>query len=237
MFQSFCLHIITSITNRQNCFCINLTSYNGIKISLPLWKNLTQHHGSDIPHRILKGLNHSLKNFKCFTTSHLSNSLSLDICLILIFCYLNNIVINFSGHVSICKKFSQDVYIVVNVAVFRTFQFTAAAAKSLQSCPTLCDPIDGSPLGSAFLGFSRQEHWSGLPFPSPMHESEVAQSCLTLRDPMDCSQPGSSVHRIFQARVLEWVAIAFSVPIYRIPLNYSSKYWYQSTTFILINPW
>ena len=46
----------------------------------------------------------------------------------------------------------------------------AAAAKSLQSCLTLCDPIDGSPPGS--LGFSRQEHWSGLPFPSPMHESE-----------------------------------------------------------------
>ena len=39
-------------------------------------------------------------------------------------------------------------------------------------------------------------------------ESEAAQSCLTLRDPMDCSLPGSSVHGIFQARVLEWVAIA-----------------------------
>ena len=48
----------------------------------------------------------------------------------------------------------------------------AAAAKSLQSCPTLCDPVDGSPSGSPSLGFSRQEHWSGLPFPSPMHESE-----------------------------------------------------------------
>ena len=60
------------------------------------------------------------------------------------------------------------------------------------------------------LGFSRQEHWSGLPFPSPMCESEVVQSCPTLRDPMDCSPPGSSVHRIFQARVLEWGAIAFS---------------------------
>ena len=45
-----------------------------------------------------------------------------------------------------------------------------------------------------------------------MHESEseVPQSCLTLRNPMDCSQPGSSVHGIFQARVLEWGAIAFS---------------------------
>ena len=64
------------------------------------------------------------------------------------------------------------------------------------------------------LGFSRQEHWSGLPFPSPVHErkseSEVAQSCPTLSDPMDCSPLGSSVHGIFQARVLEWGAIAFS---------------------------
>ena len=41
-------------------------------------------------------------------------------------------------------------------------------------------------------------------------ESEVAQSCLTLHDPMDCSLPGSSVHGIFQARVVEWGAIAFS---------------------------
>ena len=40
----------------------------------------------------------------------------------------------------------------------------AAAAKSLQSCLTLCDPRDGSPPGSPSLGFSRQEHWSGLPF-------------------------------------------------------------------------
>ena len=43
-------------------------------------------------------------------------------------------------------------------------------------------------------------------------EREVAQSCPTLRDPMDCSLPGSSVHGIFQARVLEWVASAFSTP-------------------------
>ena len=44
-------------------------------------------------------------------------------------------------------------------------------------------------------------------------ESEVAQSCPTLHNPMDCSLPGSSVHGIFQARVLEWVAIAFSTEI------------------------
>ena len=48
----------------------------------------------------------------------------------------------------------------------------AAASKSLQSCPTLCDPIDDSHQAPPSLGFSRQEHWSGLPFPSPMHESE-----------------------------------------------------------------
>ena len=70
------------------------------------------------------------------------------------------------------------------------------------------------------LGFPRQEHWSGLPFPSPMHESEsereVAQSCPTLSDPMDCSPPGSSVHGIVQARVLEWGAIAFSVYMAKI---------------------
>ena len=60
------------------------------------------------------------------------------------------------------------------------------------------------------LGFSRQEHGSGLPFPSPMRESEVAQLCPTLSDPMDCSLPGSSAHGIFQARVLEWGAVAFS---------------------------
>ena len=74
---------------------------------------------------------------------------------------------------------------------------------------------------SPSLGFSRQEHWSGLPFPFPVRklekfqskvksESEVAQSRPTLSDPMDCSPPGSSVHVIFQARVLEWGAIAFS---------------------------
>ena len=48
-------------------------------------------------------------------------------------------------------------------------------------------------------------------------EREVTQACLTLSDPMDCSLPGSSIHGIFHARVLEWVAIAFSA-------NYT-RYW------------
>ena len=48
----------------------------------------------------------------------------------------------------------------------------AAATKSLQSCLTLCDPIDGSPPGFPVPGILQAKHWSGLPFPSPMHESE-----------------------------------------------------------------
>jgi len=93
------------------------------------------------------------------------------------------------------------------------------------------------------IEFSRQECWSGLPYPSPgdlpypamepgsltfgadsllsvspgmpqpnPSESEVTQSCPTLNDPMDCSLPGSSIHGILQAKVLEWGAIAFSDP-------------------------
>ena len=78
---------------------------------------------------------------------------------------------------------------------------------------TLCDPIDSSPPGSPVPGFSRQEHWSGLPFPSPMHEceSEVTQLYPTLSNPMDCSLPGFSVHGILQARNLEQVAISSSM--------------------------
>ena len=62
-----------------------------------------------------------------------------------------------------CKRVRRDLV---------TKQQAAAAAKSLQSCPTLCDPIDGSHQAPPSLGFSRQEHWSGLPFPSPMNERE-----------------------------------------------------------------
>ena len=102
--------------------------------------------------------------------------------------------------------------ILVQGPIFRS---TAAAAKSLQSCPTLCDPRDGSPtrlprpwdslgkntgVGCHFL----------LQCIKVKSEREVAQSCPTLSDPMDCSPPGSSVHGIFQARILEWGAIAFS---------------------------
>ena len=90
----------------------------------------------------------------------------------------------------------------------------AAAAKSLQSCPTLQphrwqptrlprpwdSPGKNTGVGCHFL----------LQCMKVKSESEVAQSCPTLSDPMNCSPPGSSVHGIFQAGVLEWGATAFS---------------------------
>ena len=92
---------------------------------------------------------------------------------------------------------------------------TAAAAKSLQWCPTLYDPIDGTPPGYPRPWDSPGKNTGVgchflLQYMKVKSKSEVAQLCLTLSDPMDCSPPGSSIHGIFQARVLEWGAIAFS---------------------------
>ena len=87
-----------------------------------------------------------------------------------------------------------------------------------ESCPTLCDPTDGSPPGSSVHGTlqARTLEWVAISFSKRNYrkkESEVTQSCLTLCDPMDCSLPGFSIHGIFQTRVLEWVAISFSMNI------------------------
>ena len=90
----------------------------------------------------------------------------------------------------------------------------AAATKSLQSCPNLYNPIDGSPPDSSIPGILQAKTRVGCHFllqcMKVKSESEVAQSCPTLRNPMDCSLPDSSVHGIFQARVLESGAITFS---------------------------
>ena len=104
----------------------------------------------------------------------------------------------------------------LNKSVWNTFRMlaAAAAAKSLQSCLTLCDPIDGSP-----PRLPRPWDSPGKNTGVGCHfllqclkvKSEVAQSFPTLSDPMDCSLLGSSVHGIFRARVLEWDAIAFSI--------------------------
>ena len=113
-------------------------------------------------------------------------------------------------------------------------------APAAQSCLTLFNPWTVAHQAPLSIGFSRQEHWSGLPFPSPgdlpdpgieptspalaggFFNTEpqgkslctgvykVAQSCTNLCDTMHHSLPGSSVHRILQARTLEWVAFPFS---------------------------
>ena len=84
------------------------------------------------------------------------------------------------------------------IKVFMSSMATAAAAKSLQSCPTLCNPIDGSPPGSTIPGIlqARTLEWVTI-------SSEVAQSCPTLSDPMDYSLPGSSP-RNYDLLNLEW---------------------------------
>ena len=101
-----------------------------------------------------------------------------------------------------------------------------------QSCLTVLDPMGCSLPGSSVHGIfqARVLEWVGIAFSNPRnyslrnikvnlkHESivaqvvylKVAQSCPTPSDPMDCSLPGSSVHGIFQTRVLEWGAIAVS---------------------------
>ena len=93
--------------------------------------------------------------------------------------------------------------------------FAVAAAKSLQSCPTLCNPVDGSPPGSPVPGIlqARTLEWVAISFSNAWKWKVKVKSVSRVRlsDPMDCSLPSCSIHGIFQARVLEWGAIAFSI--------------------------
>ena len=100
----------------------------------------------------------------------------------------------------------------------------AATAKLLQPCPTLCDPIEGSPPGSPRPWDSPGKNTGVschflLQCMTVKSEREVIQSCPTLCNPMDCSLPRSSVHGVFQARVLEWGAITFSDIWHEVPTN------------------
>ena len=90
---------------------------------------------------------------------------------------------------------------------------TAATANSLQSYPTLCNPIDGSPPGSPIPGIlqARTLEWVAISFSSAWKWKVKVRSlstCPSLRDPMDCSLPIPSVHGIFQARILEYIAFS-----------------------------
>ena len=90
---------------------------------------------------------------------------------------------------------------------------TVAAARSLQSCPTLCNLIHGSPPGSSVHRIlqARILEWVAISFSNACMHAKSPLSCPTLCNPMDSSPPGSSLHRILQARILEWVAISFSI--------------------------
>ena len=83
----------------------------------------------------------------------------------------------------------------------------AAAAKLLQSCPTLCNPTDGSPPGSSVPGIlqARTLEWVAISFSSACMPAKSLQSCPTLCDPTDGILPGSSVPGILQARTLEYL--------------------------------
>ena len=107
-----------------------------------------------------------------------------------------------------------------------------AAAKLLQSCltvrhhrrqPTRVPHPWGSPGKNTGVGCHFLLQWMEV-----KSGSEVAQSCPTLRNPMDCSPPGSSIHGVFQARVLEWVAIAFSARNQEKHNNVSSRYFFPT---------
>ena len=115
------------------------------------------------------------------------------------FCLVHTISVLYQAH--LCMKCS------LGMSNFLEEISAAAAAKSLQSCPTLCDPRNSSPPGSPIPGILQAntgvDYHFLLQCMKVKSESEVAQSCPTLSSPMDCSPPGSSIHGIFQVRVLE----------------------------------
>ena len=103
----------------------------------------------------------------------------------------------------------------------------AAAAKSRQSCPTLCNPIDGSPPGSPIPGIlqARTLAWIAISFSNAWKWKVKVKSLsrVWLSEPMDRTLPGSSVHGIFQVRVLEWVSCLLLAYIQICPNN--NKLW------------
>ena len=105
----------------------------------------------------------------------------------------------------------------------------SAAAKSLQSCPTLCDPRDGSPPGFPVPGILQAGTlvWVAISFSNAWKWKVKGKSLSRVRlsDPLDCSLPGSSVRGSFQARVLEWGAIAFSGTLSTTPLIHTITLW------------
>ena len=109
---------------------------------------------------------------------------------------------------------------MANKHIKRCLTLLIIAAKSLQLCPTLCDPIDGGPPGSAVPGIlqARTLEWVAISFSNAWKWKVKVKSLNRVQlfeTPWTAALPGSSIHEIFQARVLEWGAIAFSELIIR----------------------
>ena len=132
------------------------------------------------------------------------------------------------------------VCVCVYIYIYKSPTYIYVGDLVTESCLTLAAPWTVAHQAPLSKGSSRQEYWSGLSFPTPgylpdqgldlgfphcrqiptdlRHQRSlyiyigdlVTESCPTLCDPMDCSLPGSSLYGILQARVQEWVAIAFS---------------------------
>ena len=128
-----------------------------------------------------------------------------------------------------------------NTGVGCHFLLQCVKVKLLSHVRLLATPWTAAHQAPPSTGFSRQEYWSGVPLPSPQVNnkymksysasfvisqsvSSVAQLCPTLCDPLDCSLPCSSIHGIFQARVLEWVTI--SLAIREIQIKTTGRYHY-----------
>ena len=111
--------------------------------------------------------------------------------------------------------FSQSPFLCVcdeNALDILSVNLKYAAAKSLQLCPTLCDPVDSSSPGFPVPGIlqARTLEWVAISFSNAWKwkvKVNLLSRCPTLSDPMDCSLPGFSIHGIFQTTVLEWGTI------------------------------
>ena len=113
----------------------------------------------------------------------------------------------------------------------------ATAAKSLQLCPTLCNPIDGSPPSSPIPGIlqARTLEWVAISFSNARKwkmKVKMLSRVRLLATPWTAAHTGSSIHGIFQAGVLEWGAIAFSLAellqiklYYRLDHSPNEKHW------------
>ena len=105
--------------------------------------------------------------------------------------------------------------VLCNMMIGIKWSYATATAKSLQSCPTLHNPIDSSLSGSPVPGIlqARILEWLAISFSNAWKWKMKLKSLSRVRlfsELMDCSLPGSPIHGIFQTRVLEWGAISFS---------------------------